>query len=219
MATRSQAFRRILHERLDVSHGPRRHEVEWRRRRQPKIILQPLAANLNSVKSASPGHLLQEGPLFRYRLKKGDGEFRLRDLKRQAWEPGAAADIEQPSAEGDPLGEVEALAEMAGDALFGASDGREVYSPIPAQQQVEVDEYCPGFLRRERDSKRGKDLAEAGLIEHRAILGAPSSPCKGPTHDKPEALGNRPACDLPRCFTWNILVQRIENKPVITTMA
>jgi hypothetical protein len=37
------------------------------------------------------------------------------------------------------------------------------------------------LLRGKRDSKRGKELAEAGLIEHRGILGAASSPRKGAT--------------------------------------
>src|SRR5438876_982053 len=115
----------------DLSDGACRRRVEASTLLLPTLdgrltatheLLEALGTNFHRLHSTSPHHFFQKRPLLSYRLEQGGGEIRPRDLERQAWKPGPAADIQVSAPKLNPARQIQAFAKVPYNASLRRSN-------------------------------------------------------------------------------------------------
>jgi len=153
---------------FQVSHRAHGDKIERGRGVGGDPVLQAVGAGSNGFEAGDPGGLFEESALFRHGLEQGDGKGWESDLEGQAWETGAAADVEETALEGQEFNDEQAFAKVAGDALLRVANGGEVDFLIPADEEIEVSIELFGLRGGGVESEGVKELSEAARSAHGA---------------------------------------------------
>src|SRR5215831_4464541 len=170
---RSQAPGRLRNQLIEIPHCARCGRIE------PglppgfnvlfQILSQPLRTDLYRVHPTNASHLLQEGPLLRYRLQQSDSQPWKDNLQCQAWKASPAADVKQIAFQFPKLGYIEALTKMPRDAFPSAADGGQVDLGVPAQEQFQVGKDPADRLGAQPQPERRQEAPHLSLVEHQSI--------------------------------------------------